>query len=177
MELLQEAKNGNKQSYKELTAPIEIKLYKTARLYFKQEPEVLNAVKYTLKELYKEIVNVKTEEMLIVWAVKILIKYSNQKVAQFSKSRVWKKKYDNEKYQNEYQLYRRDSIVEQYITSMKPEHRLITVLYFYDEISTKNIAWILKKSNYEVIDIVDKSREELIELITNEGVKKYNDYV
>lgn len=91
MELLEEAKRGNKKAYKELTDPIEIKLYKTARLYFKQEPEVLKAVKHTLKELYKYIINVKTDDMLIAWAVKILIKYSDNKVAEYKKVKNGKK--------------------------------------------------------------------------------------
>lgn len=177
MGLLEEAKRGNKNAYKELTDPIEIKLYKTARLYFKQEPEVLKAVNFTLKELYREIINVKTEDALMMWGAKILIKYSENKIQEYRKSKKWKLKYDNEVYNNEYQLYRRDSIVEQYITSMKPDYRLISILYFYDELTIKQISWVVRKAEKDVQYVVDRARDELIELITNEGVKKYNEYV
>lgn len=177
MGLLEDAKHGNKNAYKELTDPIEIKLYKTARLYFKQEPEVLKAVKHTLKELYKEIVNVKTEDMLMAWAARIIIRYSEEKVKEYSKSKKWREKYDNEVYNTEYQLYRKDSILEQYITSMNPAHRLISTLYFYDGLTVKQISWVIKMSEKDVSYTVNQSRDELIELITNEGVKKYNEYV
>lgn len=177
MSLLEEAKSGNKIAYKELTGDIKIKLYKTARLYFKQEPEVLKAVKYTLKLLYKDIKNVKEEEKLIFFAISILLKYSNEKIMEYSKSKKWKKKYDTEEYEIEYQLYRRDSILEQYITSMNPSRRLIAVLYYYDELSIKDISKLLKNSEKDIESAIELARKELMELIINEGVKKYNDYV
>lgn len=177
MNLLDESKKGNKEAYKELSAQIEIKLYKTARLYFKQEPEVLKAVNYTLKNLYKDIKNVKSEEELIYWAVLILQKYSTQKIVEYSKNEKWKKKYNTEEYELQYQLYRKESILEQYVTSMNPERRLISVLYFYDELSINNISRLTKKSTKEIESSIELARKELMELIINEGVKKYNDYV
>ena len=177
MDLLKEAKRGNKKAFQEIAIPIEIKLYKTARLYFKQEPEVLKAVKFSLNKLYKEIKSIKTEEDIIVYALAILIKYSNQKVSEYSRSKTWNKKYNTEKYKLEYDLYRVDSTLEQYITSMRPEHRLISTLYFYDGLSIKNISKIIRKNEKNVERIVDLAREEMVELIINEGVKKYNDYV
>ena len=177
MDLLEEAKKGNKNAYKELIAPIRIKLYKTARLYFKQEPEVLNAVNYTIKNLYKEIRNVQNGENLMFWAVAILIKYCNQKNIEYSKSEKWKKKYDTEEYELDYQLYRRESLVEQLITSINPDRRLFSILYYYDGLSISSISKLMKKPVNYLNNLLGLTRNDFIELIINEGVKKYNDYV
>lgn len=177
MDLLEEAKQGNKKAYEELTAPLEIKLYKTARLYFKQEPEVLKAVKHTLRQLYKHIINVKTEDMLMAWAIRFLVKYSDTKITKYANTSSWKKMYDTETYRDEYMLYHKESMLERCVTAMKPEHRLISVLFYYDEMKPEHIAWALKKSTREVNAIINASRDELLELTINEGVSKYNDYV
>lgn len=176
MELLIEAKKGNKKAFQELVEPIQIKLYKTARVYFSIEEEATKAVKDSLKTLFKEIINVNTEEDLLYLGLKFLIESSEKKMRKKA-NKKWFAKTHNEKYKTEYQFYCKDSILEGYITSLRKEIRLIAILYFYDGLTIKKIANILKISDKEVVNIVDESRIKLYEMISNEGVKKYNEYV
>ena len=74
MELLEEARKGNKEAFEELIEDLQIKLYKTARYYFTDEDDVIYVMQISLKKLFKEIINVKKEEQLMPLAIKFLIK-------------------------------------------------------------------------------------------------------
>lgn len=177
MELLLEAKKGNKEAFKELIYGLEIKLYKTARYYFISEEDVLYVVKISLKKLFQEIINVKKEEQLLPFAIKILIKYCEETHLKKSKNKKWRKYVSSKKCKEEYEEYRKNSYLEQCITSLNKELRLISILYFYDGLNSHDIANILKMSSKDVDSIIDKARIRLGEIISNEGTKKYNEYV
>lgn len=176
-ELLTRAKKGDKKAFEELIQPIEIKLYKTARVFFTVEKDVLKVIKETTKEVFKEIVNVKNEHALLCLSLKFLIQISEK---QARKNDMKKAKIDKDiKAQNkvEYDIYRRDSLLEAYITNLKKELRLISVLYFYDGLTAKEIGKILKISESNATIVIDEARKQLYEMILYEGVKKYNEYV
>lgn len=176
-DLLTKAKSGDKQAFEQLIEPIEIKLYKTARLYFFVEEEVTNIVKKTLKIVFKEIVNAKTEKDLLILGLKFLVRSCEKTAKKRVNNKKWLAKTHDEKYKSEYEAYRKESPLEGYITSLKKENRLIAILYFYDELTTKEISRILKISERVIKKIVDETRTNLYEMISNEGVKKYNEYV
>ena len=53
MELLLEARKGNKEAFKAITEDLEIKMYKTARCYFTLEEDVIKVMQISLKHLFK----------------------------------------------------------------------------------------------------------------------------
>ena len=177
MELLEEARKGNKEAFEELINDLEIKLYKTARIYFTDEEDVINVLQVSLKKLFKEIVNVKKEEQLMPFALKLLIQDCEEIRLKKSKSKTWLAYISSDKSKEKYEQYRSQSLVEQYITSLKKELRLISILYFYDGLDSHQIANILKMSSKDVDKKIDVAREQLYEMISNEGTKKYNEYV
>lgn len=177
MELLEEARKGNKEAFEELIEDLQIKLYKTARYYFTDEDDVIYVMQISLKKLFKEIVNVKKEEQLMPLAIKFLIKNCEEVHLKKSKNKNWLKHISSDDSKNKYEKYRSISLEEQYITSLKKEFRLISILYFYVCLDSQQIANILKMSSKDVDKIIDTVREQLYEMITNEGTKKYNEYV
>lgn len=78
MELLLEARKGNKEAFKAITEDLEIKMYKTARCYFTLEEDVIKVMQISLKHLFKEIINVRKEEQLLPLAMKFLIKHCEE---------------------------------------------------------------------------------------------------
>ena len=70
----------------------------------------------------------------------------------------------------EYQSYRRNSVVEEYITSIEPEFRVPALLYFYANLSIPEIAKVLKDSEFQISRIIDKSRIKIYEMIKNKEV-------
>lgn len=177
MEVLQEARKGNKDAFKQLTEDLEVKLYKTARYYFTNEEDVIYVMALTMKKLFKEIVNVKTEEQLVPLAMKFLIKYCEEIHLKKSKNKKWMAYISSEKMKEDYEKYRSSSIEEEYITSLSKELRLISILYYYDGLDLREIANILKMSAKDVEKVINNARDRLYEMISNEGTKKYNEYV
>ena len=70
----------------------------------------------------------------------------------------------------EYQSYRKSSVVEEYITSIEPEFRVAALLYFYANLSISEIAKVLKDSEYQISKIIEKSRIKIYEMIKNKEV-------
>lgn len=137
----------------------------------------MEVVKSTLKELYKEVVNAKEESDLLPLAMKFLVDICEKTYKTRVKNAKWLAKPSEDKYKVEYRTYRDNSQVEEYITSLRKEIRCVAMLYFYDGLDEKQIANILKMSEKNVTEIVEEARTKLYEMISNEGVKKYNDYV
>ena len=178
-ELLLEARKGNKEAFKALTEDLEIKMYKTARCYFTLEDDVIHVMKISMKHLFKEIVNVRKEEQLLPLAMKFLIKHCEEIYLKKSRNTKWLDYLEDDDNIKaiEYRDYRANSITEECITSLTKDLRLISVLYYYDGLEVQQIANLLKKSSRDVEAILDKARIRLFEIISDEGTKKYNDYV
>ena len=164
MELLLEARKGNKEAFKAITEDLEIKMYKTARCYFTLEEDVIKVMQISLKHLFKEIINVRKEEQLLPLAMKFLIKHCEEIYLKKSRNTKWLdylKDDDNSK-AIEYREYRANSITEECITSLTKDLRLISVLYYYDGLDVHQIATLLKKSSKDVEAVIDRSEEHTV---------------
>lgn len=184
MDLLVEAKKSNKKAFYELVKNYKHIFYKTARIFFTSDEDIYPVIQKTLTQGYKELVNVKTEEEFLCWNLKILIENCVKQKEKFSKD-IGRTLSKREIYVSitdkisssestignaEYQTYRRHSLVEEYITSIEPAHRIPALLYFYANLSIKDISQILKESEFNISKIIDKSRIKIYEMIKNKEV-------
>lgn len=184
MDLLLEAKKSNKDAFYELVDKYNHIFYKTVRIFFTDDKDIYPILEKSLLKSFKELVNVKTEHEFLCWTLRIIIlDCTKQKEKQ---SKDYKKKDDSRQLvfsitdrisisestagNFEYQEYRKSSIVEQYITSIEYSYRIPSLLYFYANLSIKEISKILKKSEYEITKIIEKSRIHIYEMIKNKEV-------
>ena len=186
MDLLTEAKKGNKESFNKLVESYRHIYYKLARLYFRNEYDVKIVVEKTLHYVYKNLVEAKTEYMFLTWSISVLLdqaelqqqkyeaaKYERYKTKQLaagvnSDSKLVSHISDDEK--DEYELYRSKSIVEEYITSINEDLRLPALLYYYADLEIPDISKILKVPQAKVISLIDEARTKLYEIILNKEV-------
>lgn len=184
MDLLLEAKKSNKKAFYELVKKYNHVFYKLARIFFTNDEDIYPVIKKSLSQTYKEIVNVKTEDEFLCWALKLLI--IDCKKAKEQHSKDFDRKFGKREISinitdkvsisestvgnMEYQAYRRTSVVEEYITSIEASHRIPALLYFYANLSIENIAKILKESEFTITKIIDKSRIKIYEMIKNKEV-------
>jgi len=70
----------------------------------------------------------------------------------------------------EYQAYRRSSVVEEYITSIEEEFRPTALLYYYANLSVSEISKILKISESDIRKKIDTVRIKIYEIIKNKEV-------
>lgn len=184
MDLLQEAKKSNKQAFNELVEKYNHIFYKTARVFFTSDDDIYPIIQDSLSQSFREIVNVKTEHEFLCWSLKILINDCEKLKAKYDKD-------PNRKLLNkeisvnitdkvsisettignmEYQAYRRNSVVEEYITSIEPSHRIPALLYYYADLSVQDISKILRASEFSISSIIDKNRIKIYEMIKNKEV-------
>lgn len=184
MDLLQEAKKSNKQAYNELVEKYNHIFYKTARIFFTNDEDIYPAIQNSLSQAYRELANVKTEHEFICWTLKILI-YDCAKLKEKNSKDIDKQLRARKSAISitdkvaitqttigdlEYQAYRRNSVVEEYITSIEPEYRVPALLYFYANLSIQEIAKILKVSEFHIKQVIEKSRIKIYEMIKNKEV-------
>lgn len=183
MDLLKEAKHSNKMAFNKLVENYHHILYKTARVYLKREDDINKIIKETLAKAYSDIVNVKCEEDFLPWVLQILIpkakklseEYKEDFLKDFEKEFS---KFDvsfdiNDKISLsstnrtllEYKKYRDSSIVEEYITSIDENFRLIAILYYYADLPITTIAKILKVPEFTIHSKLEKIRVQLYEMI------------
>lgn len=184
MDLLVEAKKSNKTAFYELVEKYSHIFYKVARIFFNNDEDIYPVIQKTLTQSYKELVNVKTENDFLCWTLRILIMNCQKLKGKYSKD--FSKKYGKQEISInitdkvsisestvgnlEYQAYRRNSVVEEYITSIEPAHRIPALLYFYANLSVENISDVLKEPEFNIKKIIDKSRIKIYEMIKNKEV-------
>jgi RNA polymerase sigma factor (sigma-70 family) len=187
MDLLQEAKKSNKNAFNELVEIYNHIFYKTARIYFNNDKDIYKVIKSALSITFSDIVNAKDERDFLCLAIQILLEECEKFKKKFSKD--FKRKIDSQiltvnigdnitsaetNLDNvEYQAYRKASVVEEYITSINEEFRVIAILYYYADLTPKEISKILKVSQSEVIQKIDDMRIKIYEIIKNKEVDIY----
>ena len=184
MDLLQEAQKSNKQAFNQLVEKYNHIFYKTARIYFITDKDILTVLENSLSETFRDIINVKTEKEFLCFSLKILLKNCEYFKRKFSKSidrkinskelavnigdkiAISETSLENEDYQN----YRKISIVEEYITSIEEHYRVIALLYYYADLSPSEISSIIKESKHSIIEKLSRIRIKIYEMIKNKEV-------
>lgn len=186
MDLLLEAKHNNKAAFNELFRKYSNIFYKTARVFFMNETDVTIVFKRTMHYTFKNLVEVKDEKEFLIWSLKNLIAFSNELVEQNKKDINKQIEEKNLKllvsgsdgisssfsaeYMEEYRDYRKNSIVEEYLTSIAKDLRLPAVLYFYAELSIEDISKITGLTIDNLNILIDKARIGIYEIIMNKEV-------
>lgn len=186
MDLLVEAKHNNKAAFNELFKKYSNIFYKTARVFFMNETDITIVFKKTMFYTFKNLVEVKDEKEFLIWTLKYLIESSNELVEQNKKDINKQIEEKNLKllvsgsngisstfsaeYMEEYKLYRKESIVEEYLTSISKDLRLPSVLYFYANLSIEDISKITGINTDNLSILIDKARTAIYEIIMNKEV-------
>ena len=77
-ELVQRAKDGDKEAFTELVLRLENNMYKIAKIRLDNESNVEDAVQETILEAFKSIKKLKQNEYFKTWIVRILINKCNK---------------------------------------------------------------------------------------------------
>ena len=170
MDLVEEAKNGNAQAFNSLIEMNKLKLYKTAKAILKNEDDVCDAIQETLMSAYMNISKLKENKFFSTWIVRIMV---NKCYDIINKNKKSSNNYDIDEYIDDnnlksYDTYSSDSIVEYAINKLDEDLKTITVLYYYNEFSVKEISEIIEIPEGTVKSRLSRAREKLY-VILNEG--------
>ena len=163
MEDLILAKNGDKEAFSRVIQGVKVKLYKTAMAILKNDDDAYDAIQETLISAYKNINKLEHTEFFETWIIRILINKcydvikKNQKIVNI-----------NEKISNEvdsfYEMYSTESELELILNKIEKDLKMVTVLYYYDDLPVKEIAIILNIPEGTVKSRLSRARKSISEI-------------
>lgn len=168
MEDLELAKQGDYEALEREINKIKYKLYKTGMAILKNDEDVCDALQETLISIYKNIKKLEKNEYFSTWAIRILINKCNDIIRKNKKITNI-----NEKMQidtiNYYEIYEKESTLEQVLNKIDENLRVITVLYYYNDLSVSRISETLNIPEGTVKSRLARARMKIYELLKDEG--------
>lgn len=151
------AKAGDKEAFLSLINENRLNIYRVARGILKSKEDVEDALQNTIVRAYEKIGTLKNEEFFRTWLIRILINECNI-ILRKNKKTIFLDKIENEEgYVEDYE----NMDLTKAINGLSEELRVTTVLYYFEDLSTKEIAEILGVAEGTVRSRLARARENL----------------
>lgn len=161
-ELIEKAKQGDKEAFTKLIAQNEMKLYKIAKAKLKNEADREDAIQETMLILYTKLQKLKDNSKFDVWLYRILINQCNER---YRKNKIVVVPIETIENQKEYskETGLEDKLDYERILAMFPkqEEKMILLLYYSNGYTTKQIAEILNKNENTIKTKLRRMKEKI----------------
>ncbi|MGG5460899.1 sigma-70 family RNA polymerase sigma factor [Clostridium sp. B9] len=152
-----QAKKGDKKAFLSLIDENRLNIYRVARGILSNKEDVEDALQNTIIKSYEKIATLKNDEFFRTWIIRILINECNL-ILRRNKKTVFLEKLENaESYTEEYE----NMELTYAINSLSEELRVTTVLFYFEDMSAKDIAEMLNIAEGTVRSRLTRSREKL----------------
>ena len=165
---LEKAIDGDKEAFSRVIIKTKEAMYKTAIIILRNEDDAYDALQNALIKMYKNISNLENKEAFNAWSRRIIINCcydlinKNKKVIDIT-SRL------TENYEETTEdIYDCEDTLVQILEQIKPELRLTVTLYYYNDLSIKEIAQVLQIPEGTVKSRLAVAREKLYEILIKE---------
>lgn len=173
MSIIARVKKGDQQAFEELIEEYKLPIYKTAKAILKDEDDVCDAIQDTCLSIYKNINNLENEKYFKTWVIRITInkcydiiskhKLNDEKIAKIQ-SNV-----------SEIQSSFDSNIIaktdlEKAMSLLEEDLKLVTVLYYYNDMSISDISEVINIPKGTVKSRVFRAREKLYNILNDEEV-------
>lgn len=173
MSIITQIKNGDEEAFAELIEQYKLPIYKTAKSILKDEDDVCDAIQDTALSIYKNIKNLKNEKHFKTWVIRITInkcydiltkhKLNNEKILKAQTNLLeMHTDFDNNV------ILQTD--LQKTIDLLEEDLKVVTILYYYNDLSISEIADILNIPKGTVKSRVFRAREKLYEMLSKEEV-------
>lgn len=151
--LVREAKKGDKEALIELIMDKKQDYYKLAYVYMKNKEDALDAMEDMIVILYENIHKLKKDDAFYSWSKTILVnccknafKKNNRVISLEDIRDKVQEDYDNSKasYNEEIEEKNQQIIIEEYMSKLNEKHQEVIKLRYFLDLDYKTIASILK---------------------------------
>ena len=171
IELVEKAQKGDQIAFSNLIEKVKYKLYKTGMAILKNDDDTCDAIQETLIKAYKNIKTLNNNEYFTTWIVRILINQCYDIIRKNDKIISM-----NEKLQTNqntyYELYSQESSLEYVLNMLDKDLKIVTVLYYYDDLSVTTISEILNIPEGTVKSRLSRAREKIYTILKEEEGEK-----
>jgi RNA polymerase sigma-70 factor, ECF subfamily len=134
------AKKGDKDAFKRLIDKYELSLYIVARGFLKQKVDIEDALQETIIKSYKGIVNLRKNEFFKTWIIRIMINECT-KILQKKKSLIYLEDAAITEDEDRNEVSQME--IMDVINSLDEDLRIVTLLFYYEDLPQKEIAQVL----------------------------------
>jgi len=165
--LVRKSKKGNNSAFSVLIKSYEKDLYKVAIAMTKNDDDALDCIQEAILQAYISIKDLRQDEYFKTWLIKILINKCNALLKKNKKIlNLDVNTSKNDKVEQSDRLELKDSI-----NSLDSDLRIIIILYYYEDMSIKDISESLNIPQGTIKSRLSRARSKLKEMLSiAEGV-------
>lgn len=168
MNLIKMTSNNKEERFENLVRPLKAKLYKTGMAILNNDDDVCDAIQEALISAYNSLEQLKNEEYFTTWMTRIMINKCYDIIKKNKKITFINQKLEQNEEEFYYDHYKHESIIAKALESISEELRLVTVLFYYDGFSIKEISEICKIPEGTVKSRLFRAKEKIY-VILKEG--------
>lgn len=161
------AKAGDKTAFSALIDCHRLALYRIAQGLLESDFDAADAIQETIISAYTNIGNLKKDEFFKTWLIRILINEC-KKILRKSNKIVFFEKIN----EPVLDAYPSDDATTGFVNMLDPSLKQVTILYYYEDFSVKEIAEILNIFQGTVKSRLSRARNELSKLMSVKGDDK-----
>jgi RNA polymerase sigma-70 factor (ECF subfamily) len=167
VKLVRKSKKGNNSAFSILIKSYEKDLYKVAIAMTKNDDDALDCIQEAILQAYISIKDLRQDEYFKTWLIKILINKCNALLKKNKKIlNLDVNTSKNDKVEQSDRLELKDSI-----NSLDSDLRIIIILYYYEDMSIKDISESLNIPQGTIKSRLSRARSKLKEMLSiAEGV-------
>ena len=156
-------KTLSKDSFAELVQKNKASLYRLSKSILKNEADVQEAISETILKAYMNIHKLKLMDSFKPWIMKILVNECYNIIKKHKKVELTD---DFTAFEGSYEEKTEDSLMF-YVNQLEDEFKSVIILYYYDDISIKDISKILNIAEGTVKSRLSRAKGKLKAMMEN----------
>ena len=155
------AKSGNKEEFLALINENRLSIYRVAKGILSNQYDIEDAIQNTITKAYEKINTLKNDNLFRTWIIRILINECNEIIRKNKMIISLDEGINKETYKDVYE----DVDLTRAINLLCEELRIVTVLFYFEDMATKDIAMILEIPEGTVRSRLSRARQQLRKVI------------
>lgn len=165
---LEKAMHGDKEAFSRVIIKNKEAMYKTAIVILKNEDDAYDALQEALIKMYRNISKLENKEAFNFWSRRIIVNCCYDLISKNKKVVDITTKITENFEETREDIYNCEDTLVQTLERIEPDLRLTTTLYYYNDLSTKEIAEILQIPIGTVKSRLARAREKLYQILQEE---------
>ncbi|MBC5624615.1 sigma-70 family RNA polymerase sigma factor [Clostridium sp. NSJ-49] len=153
------AKAGDKDAFVSLIDENRLNIYRVAKGILREEKDIEDAIQNTVIKAFEKMNTLKNNDYFKTWIIRILINECNDILRKNKRLVSFEEAVVEEKYSDKYE----NMDLTNAVSSLNDDLRNITVLYYFEDMSTVKIAKFLGIPEGTVRSRLSRAREKLRE--------------
>lgn len=155
------AKNGDKEAFIELINENRLNIYRVSKGILNNDYDIEDAIQNTVIKAFEKINTLKNDDLFRTWIIRILINECNNIIRKNKRLVSFEEAVIGEKYNDKYE----NIDLTNAISSLNDDLRVTTVLYYFEDMNTVDIAKLLEIPEGTVRSRLARAREKLREIL------------